>query len=84
MPAIYLGRIATAGARPISPAVAAGSSGRPAWSGGHAAGWSGNPLWRLVTALPAEARANRVPLLALGVLVLSLVGLVTAVVGAGG
>jgi formate hydrogenlyase subunit 3/multisubunit Na+/H+ antiporter MnhD subunit len=84
MPAIYLGRIAIAGLAPVSPAVAAGPTGRPRWRGGRAAGWSGGPLVQAIRAIPGELRANRAPLMALGVLALSVMALLTATGGAGG
>jgi hypothetical protein len=84
MPAIYLGRIALAGLAPVSPAVAAGLSGRPRWTGGRAVGWSGGPLTQAIRAIPVELRANRAPLMALGVLVLAVMALLTATGGAGG
>jgi formate hydrogenlyase subunit 3/multisubunit Na+/H+ antiporter MnhD subunit len=84
MPAIYLGRIALAGVEPISAAVAAGPSGWPRWSGGRAAGWSGAGRVSLFRAIPVELRANRVPLLALGVLVLTVMAVVTAIGGSTG
>ena len=84
MPAIYLGRIAVAGLSRVSPAVAAGLSGRPRWTGGRAAGWSEGPLTQAIRAIPMELRANRAPLMALGVLVLALMALLTAAGGAGG
>jgi formate hydrogenlyase subunit 3/multisubunit Na+/H+ antiporter MnhD subunit len=84
MPAVYLGRIALAGVAPISAAVGGGPSGRPKRTRGRAAGWSGVPLRQAIVALPAEARANRAPLMALGVLALSVMALATAAGGAGG
>jgi hypothetical protein len=84
MPAIYLGRIAVAGLAPISPAVEAGPSGRPRWTGGRAVGWSEGPLTQAIRAIPTELRANRAPLMALGVLVLAVMALLTATGGAGG
>jgi formate hydrogenlyase subunit 3/multisubunit Na+/H+ antiporter MnhD subunit len=84
MPAIYLGRIAIAGLAPVSPAVAGGLSGWPRWTRGRAAGWSGGPLTQAVRAIPVELRANRAPLMALGVLALSVMALLTATGGAGG
>jgi NADH:ubiquinone oxidoreductase subunit 2 (subunit N) len=84
MPAIYLGRIAIAGLAPVSPAVAAGLPGRPRWTGGRAAGWSGGPFTQAIRAIPVELRANRAPLMALGVLALSVMALLTATGGAGG
>jgi NADH-quinone oxidoreductase subunit N len=84
MPAIYLGRIAIAGLAPVSPAVAAGKSGRPRWTGGRAAGWSEGPLTQAIRAIPGELRANRAPLMALGVLALAVMALLTATGGAGG
>ena len=84
MPAVYFGRIALAGVAPISAAVGGGPSGRPKRTRGRAAGWSGGPLRQALLGLPAEARANRAPLLALGVLALSLMALATAMGGAGG
>ena len=84
MPAIYLGRIAVAGLAPVSPAVAAGLSGRPRWTGGRAVGWSEGPLTQAIRAIPTELRANRAPLMALGVLVLAVMALLTATGGAGG
>jgi hypothetical protein len=84
MPAVYLGRIALAGVEPISAAVAAGPSGRPRWSGGRAAGWSDGTRFDVLRAVPAEIRANRVALMALGVLVLTAMALLTAIGGTGG
>lgn len=84
MPAVYLGRIALAGVAPISAAVGGGPSGRPKRTRGRAAGWSGTPLRQALLALPEEARANRAPLMALGVLALSAMALATSAGGAGG
>jgi NADH:ubiquinone oxidoreductase subunit 2 (subunit N) len=84
MPAIYLGRIGLAGLAPITAAVAGGPSGRPRWTGGRAAGWSPGPLLEVVRAIPTELRANRAPLMAGGVVILAVMGLVTAMGGAGG
>jgi hypothetical protein len=84
MPAIYLGRIAIAGLAEVSPVVAAGLPGLPRWTGGRAAGWSGGPLTQAIRAIPIELRANRAPLMALGVLVLAVMALLTATGGAGG
>jgi hypothetical protein len=84
MPAIYLGRVGLAGIAPVSPAVAAGESGWPRWTGGRAAGWSGASFAEAVRAVPVELRANRAPLMALGVLALAAMALVTAIGGAGG
>ena len=84
MPAVYLGRIAIAGLAPVSPAVAAGVTGRPRWTGGRAAGWSEGPFTQAVRAIPVELRANRAPLMALGVVILAVMGLLTATGGAGG
>lgn len=84
MPAIYLGRIAIAGLARVSPAVAAGMSGRPRWTGGRASGWSEGPLTQAIRAVPGELRANRAPLMALGVLALAVMALLTATGGAGG
>lgn len=83
MPAVYLGRIALAGVAPISAAVGGGPPGLPALTR-RAAGWSGLPMRQLVRTLPAELRGNRAPLMALGVLALSLMALATAIGGAGG
>lgn len=84
MPAIYLGRIALAGMGPITAAVAAGPSGRPSWSGGRALGWSAGSRTRVVRAVPSELRANRAPIIALGVIALAVMALATAIGGAGG
>ncbi|HET7181813.1 MAG TPA: proton-conducting transporter membrane subunit [Candidatus Limnocylindrales bacterium] len=84
MPAVYLGRIALAGVAPISAAVGGGPSGRPKRTRGEAAGWSGVPLRQALLAFPEEARANRAPLMALGVLALAIMALATAIGGAGG
>ena len=84
MPAVYLGRIALAGMERIGPAVAAGPSGRPRWSGGRAMGWSEGSRVDLLRALPAELRANRVPLMALGVLLLAVMAILTSIGVAGG
>jgi NADH:ubiquinone oxidoreductase subunit 2 (subunit N) len=83
IPAIYLGRIGLAGVAPIATAVGVGPSGRPRWTGGRAAGWSVGPLAQTLRAVPAEIRANRAPLMALGVVILALMALVTAMGGAG-
>jgi formate hydrogenlyase subunit 3/multisubunit Na+/H+ antiporter MnhD subunit len=83
MPAIYLGRIAVAGIARVSPAVASIPSGRPHWSSGRADGWSEGRR-EAVRVLPATLRANRVLLMAIGVLALAAMGLVTAIGGAGG
>jgi proton-conducting membrane transporter len=83
MPVIYLGRIAFAGVEPIGRAVAAGPSGRPKWTGGRTSGWStGSPL-DVLRAVPGELRANRVPLMALGVLLLAAMAVVTSIGGTG-
>jgi NADH:ubiquinone oxidoreductase subunit 2 (subunit N) len=84
MPAIYLGRIALAGIAPVSAAVADGPSGRPSWGGGRTAGWSPGSAVAAARAVPAELRANRAPLMALGVLVLAAFGVLTAIGGASG
>lgn len=83
MPAVYLGRIALAGVAPVSAAVGSGPRGRPGLTR-RAAGWSGVPLRQAMLTLPAEARANRAPLMALGVLALSVMALATSMGGAGG
>jgi formate hydrogenlyase subunit 3/multisubunit Na+/H+ antiporter MnhD subunit len=84
MPAVYLGRIGLAGVAPITAAVRGGASGRPRWTGGRAAGWSAGTGAQLLRAIPGEARANRAPLLALGVLLLAAMALATSIGGAGG
>ena len=84
MPAIYLGRIGFAGIAPIAQAVAAGPSGRPRWSGGRTAGWSAGSVGSAIRAVPTELRANRAALAAFGVVALAVMGLLTAVGGAGG
>jgi NADH:ubiquinone oxidoreductase subunit 2 (subunit N) len=84
MPAIYLGRIALAGMAPVSLAVGSGPAGRPRWSGGRAEGWSEGPLLQAIRAVPDELRANRAPLMAVGVVILAAMALVTAIGGAGG
>lgn len=83
MPAVYLGRIALAGMEPIGTAVAAGPSGRPRWSGGRTTGWSEGTRVDLLRAIPAELRANRVPLMAIGVLLLAAMAILTAIGGTG-
>jgi formate hydrogenlyase subunit 3/multisubunit Na+/H+ antiporter MnhD subunit len=83
-PAVYLGRIAFAGFQPIGAAVAAGPSGRPSWTFGRAIGWSEGTRGQALRALPAELRANRAPLTALGVIVLAAMAIATAIGGAGG
>lgn len=84
MPVIYLGRLALAGLAPVSAAVAGGPSGRPTWTGGRAEGWSEGSRVQAIRAVPAEMRANRAPLMALGVVILAAMALVTAIGGAGG
>ncbi|MBI2780225.1 MAG: hypothetical protein HYX55_00325 [Chloroflexi bacterium] len=84
MPAIYLGRIALSGIAPITAAVGTGPSGWPTWTGGRAAGWSGGPLVQAIRAVPTELRANRAPLMAVGVVALAAMALATAMGGAGG
>jgi NADH:ubiquinone oxidoreductase subunit 5 (subunit L)/multisubunit Na+/H+ antiporter MnhA subunit len=84
MPVIYLGRIALAGVEPVGRAVAAGPSGRPSWKRVRTAGWSEGGRLDLLRAVPAQVRANRVPLMALGVLLLAGMAVVTAIGGTGG
>ena len=84
MPLVYLGRIALAGIGPISTAISAGPSGRPRWSAGRAAGWSEGSRVREIRMLPAIVRANRAPLMAIGVAVLAAMALLTSMGGAGG
>jgi formate hydrogenlyase subunit 3/multisubunit Na+/H+ antiporter MnhD subunit len=84
MPAIYLGRIGLAGLSPMTAAIAGGPSAQPTWSGGRAAGWSPGPWLEVVRAIPAELRANRTPLMTLGVLLLAAMALVTAMGGVAG
>lgn len=84
MPAVYLGRIAVAGLAPVSTAVAGGPAGRPRWTGGRAEGWSSGPRREALRAVPVELRANRAPLMALGVVILAAMALATAMGGAGG
>src|SRR5258706_13855958 len=67
MPAIYLGRIAVAGLAPVSPAVAAGLSGRPPWTGGGAAGRAGGPFTPAIPGLPTDGPADPPPPPAVGV-----------------
>jgi hypothetical protein len=47
-------------------------------------GWSEGPVTQAIRAIPTELRANRAPLMALGVLVLAVMALLTASGGAGG
>jgi formate hydrogenlyase subunit 3/multisubunit Na+/H+ antiporter MnhD subunit len=84
MPLIYLGRIALAGVEPIGRAVAAGPSGRPSWSRGRALASSEAPRLGVFRTVPAEFRANRVALMALGVLLLAAMAVATAIGGTGG
>jgi hypothetical protein len=84
MPLIYLGRIALAGIAPVTTAIAAGPSGRPRRSAGRAAGWSKGSRAQAIRELPADVRANRAPLMALGVVVLAAIAVVTSIGGAGG
>jgi len=81
-PIVYLGRIIVAGLGPLSPAVAGAPSSLPRWSGGRAAGWSGVAAREILRAVPAELRANRAPLVALGVVFLAILGFAVAVGGA--
>lgn len=83
MPAVYLGRIALAGMAPISQAVGSGPSGRPSLTLGRAAGWSRAGPRDIALAGPDLVRANRVALMALGVLLLAAVALATAIGGTG-
>lgn len=84
MPLVYLGRIGLAGLAPVGAAVAAGPSGRPRWSGGRAPGWSEGSRTQAIWAVPAELRANRAPLMALGIIALAAMALATSAGGAGG
>jgi formate hydrogenlyase subunit 3/multisubunit Na+/H+ antiporter MnhD subunit len=79
----FLGRIAAAGIARMSPAVASAPPGRLTWRAVRAAGWSGSGMARVVRAVPSEVRANRVPLMALAVLALSIVGLLISIAGPG-
>jgi formate hydrogenlyase subunit 3/multisubunit Na+/H+ antiporter MnhD subunit len=81
-PVIYLGRIIVVGLGRPGPAVAATASARPRWSGGRAVGWSSGSAREIARAIPAELRANRATLVALGVLVLAILGFGVAVGGA--
>jgi Proton-conducting membrane transporter len=83
MPLIYLGRIALAGIAPVTTAIAAGPSGRPRRSAGRTAGWSEGSRARAIRLLPADVRANRAPLMALGVVVLAAMAVATSIGGAG-
>jgi formate hydrogenlyase subunit 3/multisubunit Na+/H+ antiporter MnhD subunit len=83
MPAIYLGRIGRAGLEPASLAVAAAPNGRLSWKGGRASGWSVGPVAEAIRAVPAEVRANRAPLMAVGVLALAAMALATSMGGVG-
>jgi Proton-conducting membrane transporter len=82
-PLVYLGRILTTGLGAQSPQVAAAPSPRPSWSGGRTSGWSGRHAREILRAVPAELRANRAPLVALGVSVLAVLGFGVAVSGVG-
>jgi Proton-conducting membrane transporter len=84
MPLVYLGRIALAGIAPVTTAIAAGPSGRPRLRGGRTVGWSGGSRAQAIRQLPAGVRANRAPLMALGVVVLSAIALLTSIGGSGG
>ncbi|HEX3264536.1 MAG TPA: proton-conducting transporter membrane subunit [Candidatus Limnocylindrales bacterium] len=84
MPAVYLGRIALAGVERISPAVAAGPTGWPRWRGDRAEARSDARRLDPLRAVPAAIRANRVPLMALGVLVLAVMAVLTAIGGTAG
>ena len=81
---VYLGRSGRAGVERIRPAVAAGPTGWPSWKDRRALGWSDGSRFNLVRAIPAEIRANRVPLMALGVVVLTVMAVVTAIGGTAG
>ncbi len=81
-PVIYLGRIIVVGLGRPGRAVAGAASWRPRWTGGRAAGWSSGSVREIARALPAELRANRAPLVALGVVILAAVGFGVAVTGA--
>jgi NADH-quinone oxidoreductase subunit L len=83
-PLLYLGRVAFAGIGRMSPAVTAAPPGRLAWGGGRAAGWSRTSARQAVLAIPAELRANRWPLMAVGVVVLAVIGIVLGVAGTEG
>jgi hypothetical protein len=82
-PLVYLGRILSTGLGPPSAQVAAAPSPRPKWSGGRTSGWSGRHAREILRAVPAELRANRAPLVGLGVLVLAVLGFGVAVSGVG-
>jgi formate hydrogenlyase subunit 3/multisubunit Na+/H+ antiporter MnhD subunit len=81
-PIVYLGRIIVVGLGRPGPAVAGAPSSRPRWSGGRAAGWSTGSAREIALAIPAELRANRAPLVALGVVGLAILGFGVAVGGA--
>ncbi|HEV2005848.1 MAG TPA: proton-conducting transporter membrane subunit [Candidatus Limnocylindrales bacterium] len=81
-PILYLGRIVVVGLGRPGPAVMGAASPRPRWTGGRAAGWSSGSVRSIARAIPAELRANRAPLIALGVLVLAAIGFGVAVGGA--
>ena len=81
-PIVYLGRIVVVGLGRPGPAVAGAASPRPRWTGGRTAGWSSGSVRSIARALPAELRANRAPLIALGVVILAALGFGVAVTGA--
>jgi formate hydrogenlyase subunit 3/multisubunit Na+/H+ antiporter MnhD subunit len=81
-PIVYLGRIIVVGLGRPGPAVAGAASPRRRWTGGRAAGWSSGSVRSIARAIPAELRANRAPLIALGVVVLAALGFGVAVGGA--
>jgi hypothetical protein len=68
---------------PISQAVGAGPTGRPSLNLGRAEGWSQTTRRDVLVAVPEVVVANRVPLMAIGVLLLAAVALVTAIGGTG-
>jgi formate hydrogenlyase subunit 3/multisubunit Na+/H+ antiporter MnhD subunit len=81
-PIVYLGRIVVVGLGRPGPAAAGAPSPRPRWTGGRAAGWSSASVRTIGRAIPAELRANRAPLVALGVIILAVLGFGVAVTGA--
>ncbi len=80
-PIVYLGRLLLVGIGRPSAAVAAAPRGVIRWHGGRTPGWAGGSLAGAVRAVPAEVRANRLPLAAAAVLGLAILGLAVASIG---
>jgi hypothetical protein len=83
-PIVALGRVLGAGFGPAGPAILAAATGRPRWPLDRTAGWTRSSLLTTARSVPAAIRMNARLGVGLAATLLAAIGLVLAVVGAGG